>query len=344
MNLETICFKNNRLSILDQTLLPAREEYLTLENLDQVFEAIKSLRVRGAPAIGIVAAYGLVVHALNLKRAGQLNFEGLTKAGEKLKQARPTAVNLTWAVDRMLNKIKGLTDPEVGFSLLKEEAIVIHQEDKQTCEKIGLHGSELIKQKANILTHCNTGFLATGGIGTALGVVYKAAEQNKQIHVFVDETRPVGQGARLTYWELQKAHVPATLITDNMAGFLMKQGKVDIVITGADRIALNGDSANKIGTYALAVLAKHHKIPFYIAAPISTFDFSLDSGDQIPIEQRPKEEILNCWNLHANDSVNVYNPAFDVTPANLISGIITEYGILTKPFKKKITNITKQFN
>ncbi len=344
MNLETISFKNNRLSILDQTLLPAREEYLYLKNLDQVIEAIKSLRVRGAPAIGIVAAYGLVVHALTLKQAGQLNFENLMSAGDQLKQARPTAVNLAWAVDRMLNKVKGVNNPGELFSLLKEEALAIHQEDKQTCEKIGLHGSDLIKHKANILTHCNTGFLATGGIGTALGVVYKAAEQHKQIHVFVDETRPVGQGARLTYWELQKAHIPATLITDNMAGFLMKRGKVDIVITGADRIAINGDAANKIGTYALAVLANHHNIPFYIAAPISTFDISLDSGDQIPIEQRPKEEILTCWNLQANESVNVYNPAFDVTPAELISGIITEYGIITKPFKEKITNITKQFN
>lgn len=344
MNLETISFKNNRLSILDQTLLPGREEYLNLENLDQVIEAIKSLRVRGAPAIGIVAAYGLVVHALNLKPAGQLNFNALTIAGKQLKEARPTAVNLAWAVDRMLNKIQGVDDPEEVFSILKAEAIAIHQEDKETCEKIGLHGSELINPKANILTHCNTGFLATGGIGTALGVVYKAAEQNKEVHVFVDETRPIGQGARLTYWELQKAGIPATLITDNMAGFLMKQGKVDIVITGADRIALNGDAANKIGTYSLAVLAKHHQIPFYIAAPISTFDFSLDSGEQIPIEQRPREEILNCWNLQSNNSVQVYNPAFDVTPADLISGIITEYGIITKPFKEKITNITKQFN
>ena len=344
MNLETIRFKNNRLSILDQTLLPHQAKYLTLRHIDQVVEAIQSLRVRGAPAIGIVAAYGLVVHALNLKNNGHLNFEALSLAGEKLKQARPTAVNLAWAVERMLSKVKNMTDQEKIVEQLHQEALNIHQEDRDTCNKIGNFGSQLLKNKSRILTHCNTGFLATGGIGTALGVVYKAVEQNKQVHVFVDETRPVGQGARLTYWELQQAQIPATLISDNMAGFLMKQGKIDIVITGADRIARNGDTANKIGTYSLAVLAHFHQIPFYIAAPVSTFDFSIDSGNQIPIEQRPKEEILKFWNLPVNDSFQVYNPAFDVTPAELISGIITEFGIITKPFKENITKITKQFN
>lgn len=344
MNLETIRFKNNRLSILDQTLLPHQAKYLTLRHIDQVVEAIQSLRVRGAPAIGIVAAYGLVVHALNLKNNGHLNFEALSLAGEKLKQARPTAVNLAWAVERMLSKVKNMTDQEKIVEQLHREALNIHQEDRDTCNKIGNFGSQLLKNKSRVLTHCNTGFLATGGIGTALGVVYKAVEQNKQVHVFVDETRPVGQGARLTYWELQQAQIPATLISDNMAGFLMKQGKIDIVITGADRIARNGDTANKIGTYSLAVLAHFHQIPFYIAAPVSTFDFSIDSGNQIPIEQRPKEEILKFWNLPVNDSFQVYNPAFDVTPAELISGIITEFGIITKPFKENITKITKQFN
>ncbi len=343
MNIETIRFKNNQLSILDQTLLPHRTEYRELQSLDAVIEAIKSLRVRGAPAIGIVAAYGLALHALHLQNKGALTFDNLKAAGQRLKEARPTAVNLAWAVDRLLKVIEQTpaSIPEWPERLIKE-AVAIHQEDAQTCEQIGRHGSQLVSAKANILTHCNTGFLATGGIGTALGVVFKAAEQKKKIHVYVDETRPVGQGARLTYWELQQMAIPATLITDNMAGFLMKQGKVDLVITGADRIALNGDAANKIGTYALAVLANSHGIPFYIAAPFSTFDLNLESGEQIPIEQRPAQEVLNFWGLP--DEVRVYNPAFDVTPADLITGIITEFGVITKPFKEEITKLSKQFN
>ncbi len=343
MNIETIRFKNNQLSILDQTLLPHRTEYRELQSLDAVIEAIKSLRVRGAPAIGIVAAYGLALHALHLQNKGALTFDNLKAAGQRLKEARPTAVNLAWAVDRLLKLIEQTpaSIPEWPERLIKE-AVAIHQEDAQTCEQIGQHGSQLVSAKANILTHCNTGFLATGGIGTALGVVFKAAEQKKKIHVYVDETRPVGQGARLTYWELQQMAIPATLITDNMAGFLMKQGKVDLVITGADRIALNGDAANKIGTYALAVLANSHGIPFYIAAPFSTFDLNLESGEQIPIEQRPAQEVLNFWGLP--DEVRVYNPAFDVTPADLITGIITEFGVITKPFKEEITKLSKQFN
>ncbi len=343
MNLETISFKNNRLIILDQTLLPHRQKFLTLSNLEAVIEAIKKLRVRGAPAIGIVAAYGLSVHAQNLLNDGKLSYDALVEAGNKLKQARPTAVNLAWAIDRLLNTVQNIHSNSKIVEILCKEAIAIYEEDKKTCDLIGAHGSELISQKCNVLTHCNTGFLATGGIGTALGVVYKAVEQGKSVHVFVDETRPVGQGARLTYWELKQNNIPATLITDNMAGTLMKDQKVDVVITGADRIALNGDTANKIGTYALAVLANYHNIPFYIAAPLSTFDPDLLSGEQIPIEQRPADEILKFWGFENIEGFQVYNPAFDVTPASLISGIITEHGIIEKPFENKISKLFKQF-
>ena len=344
MNLETISFKNNTLKILDQTSLPNRQDFVVLSQLDEVINVIRTLKVRGAPAIGIVAAYGIYIHAQNLRARNALSLQALQKAGDLLKAARPTAVNLAWAVDRLLKAVDGQSDPLAILEILKHEAIAIHEEDRAMCERIGEHGSKLVSDRSNILTHCNTGFLATGGIGTALGVVYKAFEQGKQPHVFVDETRPVGQGARLTYWELQQNGVPATLITDNMAGFLMKQKKVDLIITGADRIAANGDTANKIGTYSLAVLARHHGIPFYIAAPSSTFDLSLESGEAIPIEQRPGEEILNCWQFENPERYQVYNPAFDVTDHELIQGIITELGIIEHPNKNKITNFYQTFN
>ncbi len=331
MNLETIQFKNNRLVILDQTLLPNRKEFVTLTDLQMVIEAIRSLKVRGAPAIGIVAAYGLVVHAQNLAREGKLTVPALNEAGVLLKKSRPTAVNLAWAVDRLLKRVAHLNDSNAIQAALNEEAFAIHDEDRQMCDAIGSFGNQLVPEKAAILTHCNTGFLATGGIGTALGVIYKAWQSGKKLEVFVDETRPVGQGARLTYWELQENGVPATLITDSMAGLLMQQGKVDLVITGADRIAANGDSANKIGTYSLAVLAHHHQIPFYIAAPFSSFDLALKSGEEIPIEERPKTEVLNCWNFTHPEKYRVFNPAFDVTPHSLISAIITEKGIIEQP-------------
>jgi methylthioribose-1-phosphate isomerase len=344
MNLETIRFKNNRLVILDQTLLPNRKEFVTLADLQMVVEAIRSLKVRGAPAIGIVAAYGLVVHAQNLARKGKLTVQALTEAGALLKKSRPTAVNLAWAVNRLLDRVADLKESEAILTSLSEEALAIHDEDRQMCEAIGSFGNQLVPEKATILTHCNTGFLATGGIGTALGVVYKAWQNGKKIEVFVDETRPVGQGARLTYWELQENGVPATLITDSMAGLLMREGKVDLVITGADRIAANGDSANKIGTYSLAVLAHHHQIPFYIAAPFSSFDLALKSGEEIPIEERPKAEVLNCWNFTHPEKYRVFNPAFDVTPHSLISAIITEKGIIEKPNFEKINKLYQTFN
>ncbi len=344
MNLETISFKNNTLKILDQTLLPDRQEYIVLSHLDDVINAIKTLKVRGAPAIGIVAAYGLYIHALHLQNQGLLSLKSLRQAGQKLKGARPTAVNLLWAVDRLLKAVSTESDSLKMLKTLRNQALSIHKEDKTMCQSIGQYGSRLVPKKARILTHCNTGFLATGGIGTALGVIYKAFEQGKDVHVFVDETRPIGQGARLTYWELQQNGIPATLIADNMAAFLMKQKRVDLIITGADRITANGDTANKIGTYALAILARHHGIPFYIAAPSSTFDLSLPNGAQIPIEQRPGEEILNCWQIKADQNYRVFNPAFDVTDHELINGIITELGIIENPNHENITNFFKTFN
>jgi len=335
MKIETIKFENDRLSIIDQSVLPNSFKYLKLKSLEDVISAIKQLKVRGAPAIGITAAYGFYLHLCSLKENNKLNESEMLSAAKQLKECRPTAVNLAWAVDKMVEVYedsRSLNDQEKSLTILKDTAIQIHDEDRQSCKKIGSYGSQLINNNFNILTHCNAGILATGGMGTALSPIYSAAGQHKNIHVYVDETRPVGQGARLTFWELAKNNIPATLITDNMAGSLMKQEKVDMVIVGADRIAMNGDTANKIGTYPLAVLARHHNIPFYVAAPFSTFDKSLKTGGDIPIEYRNKKEITSFWGIKDSISGEVYNPAFDVTPADLISGIITEKGILKKPF------------
>jgi methylthioribose-1-phosphate isomerase len=339
MKIETIKFENDRLSIVDQSVLPNSFEYIDLKTLEEVISAIKQLKVRGAPAIGITAAYGFYLHLRSLKNKNRLNDSEMLSAAKQLKECRPTAVNLAWAVDKMIRVYENNQtqyDPETILALLKDTAIEIHNEDRQSCAQIGSYGSQLINNNFNILTHCNAGILATGGMGTALSPIYSAAGQNKNIHVYVDETRPVGQGARLTFWELSMNDIPATLITDNMAGSLMKHGKVDMVIVGADRIAMNGDTANKIGTYSLAVLANYHNIPFYIAAPVSTFDKNLKTGSDIPIEYRDKKELLSFWNINNSISGNVYNPAFDVTPADLISGIITEKGILKKPLNLSI--------
>ena len=337
MNLETIVFENNTLRIIDQKALPNRFEYITLKTLDETIAAIKKLHVRGAPAIGIVAAYGLYIHARDLAHTRSLNKSDFLRAGYLLKSARPTAVNLAWAIDRMtqtyLNGSGSSSDKRIDDLL--EEAQSIHRSDKKTCDLIGKYGAELLPNPANILTHCNAGFLATGGKGTALSVVYQAAK-TKKIHVFVDETRPVGQGARLTYWELLQFKVPATLIADNMAASLMQQKKVDVIIVGADRITKNGDVTNKIGTYGLAVLAHYHQIPFYVAAPLSSFDVSTETGFDVPIEFRSKEEILDFWQIKNQQNYQVFNPAFDVTPNELVSGIITEKGVINKPFKEKI--------
>ncbi len=341
MNIETILFENNTLKIINQTDIPSKFNYLDLKNLEEVIKSIKTLQVRGAPAIGIVAAYGLYIHAKNLNKKNILNQKNFMDGADMLVLARPTAVNLKWAVDNMLDifvNSQNKSNSEL-LDLLKNFAIKIHQDDKEACASIGKYGSELISDSMNILTHCNAGILATGGMGTALAPIYIANSSGKKLHVFVDETRPVGQGARLTYWELSQNKIPATLITDNTAASLMQANKIDMVLVGADRIASNGDIANKIGTYSLAVLAKYHKIPFYIAAPISTIDSNIKSGDDIPIEERPAKEIVDFWKIHGNN-YKVYNPAFDVTPNHLITAIITERGIINKPIKRNLKIIT----
>lgn len=326
-----------RLTLIDQTKLPGELVRIPCDDVESVWEAIKQLRVRGAPAIGIAAAYGLVV---GLRQHGAL--EGLSAEAfaqrlqslrDYLAGSRPTAVNLFWALDRMVAKANeisatGATSAEITETLL-EEARAIHEEDRAMCRAIGRFGAELIPDGAGALTHCNAGGLATAEYGTALSVFFTCQDQGKRIHVFVDETRPLLQGARLTAWELVQRQIPATLICDSMAAQVMKERRVQAVITGADRIAANGDSANKIGTYGLAVLARQHGIPFYIAAPSSTFDLSLPDGSGIPIEERKSDEITDGFGRRtAPEGVNVYNPAFDVTPAELIDALITEKGVI----------------
>ncbi len=321
------------LELLDQTRLPLEQVVVACQDLETVWEAIRSLRVRGAPAIGIAAAYGVVVGMqaadFHTRETVQQRFAQVV---ERLAESRPTAVNLFWALQRMkdrMSRIEGFDRNRVLAELL-DEARAIHDEDRQMCHAIGRFGAELLDTEVrSILTHCNTGGLATSEYGTALSVIFTAQDQGRDLHVFVDETRPLLQGARLTTWELLQRGIDATLICDSMAAQVMREGRVDAVITGADRIAANGDSANKIGTYGLAVLARHHGIPFYIAAPSSTFDMTLESGDQIPIEERPAQEITCGFGRQtAPDGIGVYNPAFDVTPADLIDAIITECGII----------------
>jgi len=338
MNLETIVFENNTLKIIDQRLLPGRLEYIQIFSIDDVVEAIRSLKIRGAPAIGIFAAYGLYLYAVEAARQGALNPSAFKKAAQRITDSRPTAVNLSWAIHEMLVVFRqnhSGKDHTLLLQALLEKAQTIHRQDQQACLDMGRFGAALLKNGGNIITHCNSGALATGGIGTALGVIYTAHSAYKNLHVFVDETRPVGQGARLTYWELNFNKVPATLVTDNMAGWLFKTQDIKAVILGADRIASNGDVANKIGTYGLAVLAHHHHVPFYVAAPLSTFDRSLQHGDQIPIEMRPAAEIWDFWGVRSDDH-RAFNPAFDVTPHQLISAIITEKGLIIKPDTNKI--------
>lgn len=316
-------WENDRLIILDQRRLPIDEEYLALKTSSEVAGAIANLAVRGAPLIGIVAAYGLCLIQ------NPHDDTAFTKAAIELAATRPTAVNLAWAIERMIGIRRNNINSENLRDILISEAGRIHTEDAQMCAEISRIGNDLISQKYRILTHCNAGALATGGIGTALGVIYTAYFSGKEIEVWVDETRPVLQGARLTAWELSKAGVPYTLITDNMAAHVMAEGKVDIVITGADRVARNLDFANKIGTYGLAVLANYHNIPFYAAAPSSTFDPACPDGQAITIENRSPDEVKAIYGLPiAPPSSRAYNPAFDITPYSLISGIVTENGIL----------------
>ncbi len=315
--------RNGYLRLLDQTRLPKEIIYRECRDLEAVRLAIRELAVRGAPAIGVSAAYGLVLWLQTNAPAG------IDAAVDRLASSRPTAVNLVWALQRMRRRLAELPAGGDPVTWLLDEARVIEAEDQAMCAAIGQHGAELLRDGQGVLTHCNTGALATAGIGTALGVIFTAAQQGKRLHVFADETRPLLQGARLTAWELQQADLDVTLICDNMAAQVMKEGRVQAVLVGADRIAANGDTANKIGTYSLAVLAKAHSIPFYVAAPSSTFDLSLSNGGGIPIEQREGREITHGFiGQIAPEGVKVYNPAFDVTNAELITAIITELGVI----------------
>ncbi len=323
--------------LIDQTLLPAQTVYLDCTEPEQVRQAIRDLAVRGAPAIGVAAAYG-IAQELALTCAGgdsgQFDRE-LAKSCQAFAGTRPTAINLFWAIDRMREqglRSQGQTVAE-RIAGLEREAVAIHRDDIASCLAIGAHGAPLMPDRGSVLTHCNTGGLATGGHGTALGVIRSAIAAGKQLHVWVDETRPLLQGARLTAWECMQDSIPATLITDNMAGHVMKLGKVQAAIVGADRIALNGDSANKIGTYTVAVLCAHHGIPFYVAAPTSTIDLDCPNGEAIPIEERKPTEVTEPQGVRfAPLGMAVFNPAFDVAPGHLIAGIITEEGVARPPF------------
>jgi len=322
--------KDNEIKILDQKQLPEKEIYVTLKNIEDVYQAIKNMNVRGAPLIGVTAAYGVVMSA-----AGG-NPEAVLKTADYLKSARPTAINLAWAVERMMKKSK---DAKNLYGRLLEEASHIELEDKESCLRMGEIGAELIEDGANIMVHCNAGALATSGIGTALGVLYTAKKRGKKFSVYSCETRPLLQGARLTSWELTRNAIDTYTICDNMAATYMAQ--VDLVLVGADRIALNGDTANKIGTCGLAIIAKYYKVPFYVVAPISSFDFNIKSGKDIPIEIRCEEEIriFNTKNIVA-ERARVCNPAFDVTPAKLISGIVTEKGVVRPPYNDTIAALS----
>ena len=320
------------LELLDQRQLPTSITFLHPKNIADVFEAIKTLAVRGAPAIGVAAAYGMV-----LATRESTDFAQLRQKASYLKSSRPTAVNLAWAVDRVISALeKNSLDPAIALA----EARAIHAEDAAMCQSIGRHGASLIKPGSSILTHCNAGYLATAGDGTALAILYEAHRRGIQFQVYADETRPLLQGARLTAWELRQENIPVTLIADSMAALMMSQRKVDIVIVGADRIAANGDTANKIGTYSVATLAAAHGIPFVVAAPSSTFDLSLPDGSGIPIEQRAAGEITHSFGQQtAPLDVQVFNPAFDVTPASLIHAIVTERGVI-RPVDEKTISAT----
>jgi methylthioribose-1-phosphate isomerase len=335
------------LVLIDQTRLPAELVELTCCDTQTVWEAIRSLRVRGAPAIGLAAAYGVCLGLQSARgRDEAAFFRRLEEVTGHLAGSRPTAVNLFWALHRLQRKAAELrgsrTSAEIHDALLRE-ARAMHDEDRATCHAIGRYGAALLPDGAGVLTHCNAGGLATSEYGTALSILFTAQDQGKRLHAYVDETRPLLQGARLTAWELSQRALPATLICDSMAAQVMRERRVVAVITGADRIAANGDTANKIGTYALAVLAGAHGIPFYVAAPSSTFDLTLDSGDGIPIEQRPAEEITRGFGRPtAPDGIQVYNPAFDVTPAQYIRAIITERGVISPVTRNSIAAMMEQ--
>lgn len=334
--MKTIEWLGRSLRVLDQTKLPVEEVYCEVKSYLEVAELIEKMVVRGAPAIGAVAAYGYALGAMEFQGSQEDFFTHLENVQARLEATRPTAVNLFWALRRMEDRLREMREAEDLAQIcaaLVDEANSIAEDDRRMNRLIGEYGNTIVPDKASILTHCNAGALATVEYGTALGVIRTAFTAGKTIHVYADETRPLLQGARLTSWELLQDGIPVTLIADNMAGWLMQLDKIDLVIVGADRIAANGDTANKIGTYTLAVLAQAHNIPFYIAAPTSTIDLKMRSGPEIPIEQRPAEEIREIAGVQiAPLEVEVYNPAFDVTPAKYITGIITENGIISPPY------------
>jgi methylthioribose-1-phosphate isomerase len=337
---ETIQWTPAGVVMIDQTRLPLREEYVTCQTYEEVAAAIRNMVIRGAPAIGVAAAMGV---ALGVLHAGEDDLDGqFARICDTLARTRPTAVNLFWAIQRMkarYDTLRGLPLAEIRERLIAE-AQQIRLEDIAINQAIGRHGAELLPDGRTVLTHCNAGALATAGYGTALGVIRAAVEAGKRIDVFADETRPFLQGARLTVWELQQDHIPATLITDNMAGHFLKSGRIGCVVVGADRIAANGDVANKIGTYSVAVLAKENGVPFYVAAPVSTLDLTLASGDQIPIERRPATEVTHVFGTAvAPEGTAVENPAFDVTPNRYVSAIITERGVARAPYTKSLRRL-----
>lgn len=346
MGLQSVRWESDHLALLDQRLLPGEVVFLQLTTAEDVWAAIRELKVRGAPAIGISAAFGVVlgVHASSAGQVEQIATE-VEKVADYLATSRPTAVNLFWALDRMKRRAAELaadgrwTAPEAKQALLRE-ALAIQSEDEETCRLIGVHALSLFEDGMGVLTHCNAGGLATARYGTALAPFYLAKEQGIELKVFADETRPVLQGARLTAFELQQAGVDVTLICDNMAGMVMQKGWVQAVIVGTDRVAANGDVANKIGTYSVAVLAKAHGIPFYVACPLSTIDLTTPTGAEIPIEERHEDEVTQGFGKRtAPDGVKVYNPAFDVTPNEYVTAIITEKGIVRAPFSENLQKL-----
>ena len=349
--LETLSWEGGRpghVKMVEQTLLPTEFVELEVKTVEEMVDAIYRLAVRGAPAIGVAAAYGVLLGVQGLVGSTSSEVMAALKATcESLAKSRPTAVNLFWALERMSACAEAVAASDASgdeiIGALFAEAKDIHASDKDTCQRMGAHGAELIRDGARILTHCNAGSLATGGMGTALAPIYAAAQQGKSVSVYADETRPLLQGARLTAFELMRAGIETSLITDNTAGWVMREGRVDMVIVGSDRIARNGDVCNKIGTYSVAVLAREHGIPFFVVAPLSTFDMTIADGSRIPIEERPAEEVTEAFGRRvAPADCKVYSPAFDVTPARLVSGIVTEVGILRNPTSHAIESAFKQ--
>jgi methylthioribose-1-phosphate isomerase len=344
--IKSIEWKSGFVRLIDQTLLPEKELFIETADPAVLAEAICPLRIRGAPALGIAAAYGILLGIQPYRKASREEMlRAFDATAALICSTRPTAKNLFWAVDRLRASMTGRdgTSAEEIFSLLENEACAIDREDELMCDAIGRNGAALVPDGAIIITHCNTGALATGGRGTAQGVITTAFEQGKKIRVFADETRPLLQGARLTAWELRRSGIDITLMTDSMAATVMRNFPVALAIVGADRIAANGDTANKIGTYSLAVNAKAHGVPFYVAAPTSTIDLSLGSGGGIPIEERQPEEVTHGFGRQtAPEGVGVYNPAFDITPSSLIAAIITEHGVCYPPFEESLTRTVSQ--